>query len=115
MSGVRLKTLFWGNRGAKLASDHLTARSRSDFNILPGNYYFSLDSLTGHTLSVSVKGLSVCLNVPHCILDPVRSLSVRVKAPKGELKCWKAEHLTSRGKNDTFLLVSFPAKLKGVR
>ncbi|GFY72216.1 hypothetical protein TNIN_330651 [Trichonephila inaurata madagascariensis] len=83
----QVEDIILGNRGANSLWSSHTARNRSDFIYATSAINFNGRSVTGLHLSVSVKGLSVCLNVPH-ILDRVEAC-VQVKASKGELKCWK--------------------------
>ncbi|GFY66650.1 hypothetical protein TNIN_317411 [Trichonephila inaurata madagascariensis] len=62
MSVVRLKTLFLGNRDAKLASDPHTQPETGRL-LYATSAITSTDALDrAHTLLRSVKGLSVCLN-----------------------------------------------------
>ncbi|GFY72213.1 hypothetical protein TNIN_330621 [Trichonephila inaurata madagascariensis] len=78
MSVVRLKTLFWGNRDAKLASGHLTQPETGATLIYATSALLQRTLCDrAYTLSVSRKGIECVSECPTHILDRVRSLSVQ--------------------------------------
>ncbi|GFY54885.1 hypothetical protein TNIN_51881 [Trichonephila inaurata madagascariensis] len=80
MSVVRLKTLFLGNRDAKLASDHLTQPETGATLIYATSAVLQRTLSDGaYTLSVSPKGME-CVSECPTTSSTRRSLSVQVKA-----------------------------------
>ncbi|GFY40937.1 hypothetical protein TNIN_372771 [Trichonephila inaurata madagascariensis] len=93
MSVVRLKTLFAGNREAQnWPLINTFSRNRSDFNATPPQQLTSAWTLFPdrvYTLSFvcSVKGLSVCLNVPRTSSTPSEALLCRLKHQSASSEC----------------------------
>ncbi|GFS43186.1 hypothetical protein TNIN_263551 [Trichonephila inaurata madagascariensis] len=115
MSVDRFKKLFWEIE-TQTATDHLTQPETGATLIYATSAInFNGRSLTGFTpFLCSVKGLSVCLNVPRTSSTPSEALVCRLKHQSASSSVGKRTSEEQKGvKNDTFLLVSFPAKLGG--